>query len=488
VLLSSNACSQLGHSFTSRTTQRIKHTVIFVSKLRRQLKATHMPLLCVDHSINGRSGCCLYKILQGSRSSTVAVKPRTTAFLKAIDLDGDEQSVSSQSLVPHVASRSSLPTRAFNIKKEIPASVVPRKRHPSTASFGAGNEGSKEDIMSHASVNRLSQSKKPKLETPKSPLGLVNTNKLFPPKPLPMSSPPLQTVTDARAQLRDIQSQLSVVQTNLERLQRKPNKSKGDMTRIASFTARVEHLREEKNNVNASIPSVSHIKRPKLEPFPFSPNSSSTSLYHSAPEYQPIDPLPLKSGDTDDEDQMDLDLPMNTNLSADLANRIANAIPQIAPLPLSSHQDENGDFYGRGRDTFVGPQAKADEYVDVVGIENESKLINLSYRSIDKFLIEAGNAEQFDGNASLDKALKKLGLGAQYNLLPGMEVALMPHQTIGVAWMLDREESSFKGGCLGDEMGLGKVCSLCLISRNADHDIAYRPYKCKLATPRFGIC
>jgi hypothetical protein len=51
--------------------------------------------------------------------------------------------------------------------------------------------------------------------------------------------------------------------------------------------------------------------------------------------------------------------------------------------------------------------------------------------SIDKFLIAAGNAEQFDGNASVDKALEKLGLHSQYQLLPGMSVALMPHQTIG---------------------------------------------------------
>lgn len=81
----------------------------------------------------------------------------------------------------------------------------------------------------------------------------------------------------------------------------------------------------------------------------------------------------------------------------------------------------------------------------------------MSASSIDKFLLEAGNAEQFDGNASVDQALEKLGLQSQYDLLPGMEVALMPHQTIGVAWMLDREQSSLKGGCLGDDMGLGKV-------------------------------
>ena len=38
-----------------------------------------------------------------------------------------------------------------------------------------------------------------------------------------------------------------------------------------------------------------------------------------------------------------------------------------------------------------------------------------------------------------------------------MEVALMPHQTIGAASMLNKELSYFKGGGLDDDMGLGKV-------------------------------
>jgi SNF2 family DNA or RNA helicase len=91
--------------------------------------------------------------------------------------------------------------------------------------------------------------------------------------------------------------------------------------------------------------------------------------------------------------------------------------------------------------------------------------------SISKFLISAGNAEFFDGNATVDKALEKLGLNGQYKLLPGMTVSLMPHQTIGVAWALDREKSSDKGGLLGDEMGLGKTVQIiALMVANASDD------------------
>lgn len=80
--------------------------------------------------------------------------------------------------------------------------------------------------------------------------------------------------------------------------------------------------------------------------------------------------------------------------------------------------------------------------------------------SIDKFLVMAGNAEHFDGNASVEDALKKLNLKSQFDLLPGMAVSLMPHQLIGVAWMLEKERGPLKGGCLADDMGLGKTVQM----------------------------
>ena len=43
--------------------------------------------------------------------------------------------------------------------------------------------------------------------------------------------------------------------------------------------------------------------------------------------------------------------------------------------------------------------------------------------SFNKFIIAAGNAEQFDGNASVAKALETLKLPSLSSLLPGMAVA-----------------------------------------------------------------
>jgi hypothetical protein len=76
---------------------------------------------------------------------------------------------------------------------------------------------------------------------------------------------------------------------------------------------------------------------------------------------------------------------------------------------------------------------------------------------MEKFLIQAGNAEVFDGNERVEDALKYLGLKNLSDIIPGMEVPLMVHQAMGVKWMLEKEQGYFKGGCLADEMGLGKV-------------------------------
>lgn len=82
----------------------------------------------------------------------------------------------------------------------------------------------------------------------------------------------------------------------------------------------------------------------------------------------------------------------------------------------------------------------------------------------------------FDENATIDQGLKKLGLPNTRTVLLGMSKLLLPHQILGVAWMLEREAhrcaasatnyktgaltifiiSSDRGGILADEMGLGK--------------------------------
>jgi len=75
--------------------------------------------------------------------------------------------------------------------------------------------------------------------------------------------------------------------------------------------------------------------------------------------------------------------------------------------------------------------------------------------SVKRYLEVAGSSDYFDGDAKVEESLKALGLPNLSTLLPGMEVPLMPHQVIGVDWMLKQERSTARrGGILADEMGL----------------------------------
>jgi len=85
--------------------------------------------------------------------------------------------------------------------------------------------------------------------------------------------------------------------------------------------------------------------------------------------------------------------------------------------------------------------------------------------SLQKFLQDC-NRDFFDANTTVQKGLEKLGLRDLEDTLPGMAFPLMPHQVLGVAVMLDRERSTFKGGILADEMGVSRSQPLLVLAFN----------------------
>ncbi|PPQ65989.1 hypothetical protein CVT26_010649 [Gymnopilus dilepis] len=128
---------------------------------------------------------------------------------------------------------------------------------------------------------------------------------------------------------------------------------------------------------------------------------------------------------------------------ADFQTKVENIVDRVGINVRAMNDDafdDNGDFHGRGRDLFVGPQAKPDD--------------------LEHFIKEASNAETFDKGGSVEKGLAELGLSDLDDKLPGMEVSLMKHQVLGVSWMLKKEQSNLMGGCLADEMGLGKTVQM----------------------------
>ncbi|KAJ7190933.1 SNF2 superfamily protein [Mycena pura] len=375
-------------------------------------------------------------------------------------------------------------TLSARIKPEPVEATIPRKR------------------LSN-SFNDLQVSKKPKHEENLDPNTSVVKAEVVP-APLPSID-----VEEVRAKIMSAQKEISHKQALYDRMQRKKNKSKADKTRMTHLYDALVHLRTLKAEYDASLPrAMSPVKRTaslvktesltKLPPHPYynpaagkfkaeplnvsfpripdgaRSNPKLIGVDALAPEdYKPtfpktehinepfsVSPVPNSrpviqrthaavSGSrfpgayaSASDDEMDAD-PVVT------LNKVLHAIPAIAPLGGQDHRDDNGDFHGRGRDMFQGPQAKADD--------------------IDRFLIDAGNAELFDGNATIDGALVKLGLESTHELLPSLDVPMMPHQLLGVAWMVDNErKKSLQGGLLADEMGLGKV--IATMAKNPSQD------------------
>ncbi|EMD32811.1 hypothetical protein CERSUDRAFT_143402 [Gelatoporia subvermispora B] len=90
-------------------------------------------------------------------------------------------------------------------------------------------------------------------------------------------------------------------------------------------------------------------------------------------------------------------------------------------------------------------------HIDVGGEDQHVKMAEFVSRTID-------NASH---GIKVRDAMEKLDLHEKTDVLPGMEVRLLPHQIIGVSWMLDQElKSPHKGGILADDMGLGKTVQM----------------------------
>ena len=68
--------------------------------------------------------------------------------------------------------------------------------------------------------------------------------------------------------------------------------------------------------------------------------------------------------------------------------------------------------------------------------------------------------EDFKDNVSVAEAQTKLGLQSQDELLPGMSVRLLPHQIIGVSWMLEQvlyKMEYLQIGFIGVTVNLGEM-------------------------------
>ncbi|KAJ6486844.1 SNF2 superfamily protein [Mycena sanguinolenta] len=427
---------------------------------QRQLIASPQALSSSPAALNSSP---LIKPL-AKRSSLVRVTPRAIPKVEPVESPLPRARVKPEPL-------------ETTIKPEPAQSIIPRKRVSGTPFEGVVKKAKQEPEipkvpLARVNVNQNTVAVKPSQTTTLPVAGIQNTY---------AAAEPLDVET-TRAKIASTQTMISHVQSLYDRIQRKKRKTKTDMTRMSTHSTELQRLKKLKAELDASLPRAptSPVKRTTSKVFGSGVGPAPPAFYNPAlattqqakpktelqsnpfvfgfgaaaptsdlkPDLKPHvnavasgSKLP-QTALSDDEMDVDVD-PVIT------LNKYMAAVPNIAAVGDS--RDDNGDFHGRGRDLYQGPQAKADD--------------------IDKFLIEAGNAELFDGNVTIDKALEKLGLGSTHELLPSLDIPLMPHQLLGVAWMVDNEQvKSIKGGCLADEMGLGKTVQMiaCMAKNPSD--------------------
>ncbi|WVR05014.1 hypothetical protein IAU60_002026 [Kwoniella sp. DSM 27419] len=82
------------------------------------------------------------------------------------------------------------------------------------------------------------------------------------------------------------------------------------------------------------------------------------------------------------------------------------------------------------------------------------------------------NLKDFMEDTTVDESLKNLGLSALDQHLPNLRIQLMPHQVLGVDFMVNKEKNKkFRGGINADAMGLGKtVQTIATLALNPSQD------------------
>ncbi|KAI0640983.1 SNF2 family N-terminal domain-containing protein [Trametes meyenii] len=140
--------------------------------------------------------------------------------------------------------------------------------------------------------------------------------------------------------------------------------------------------------------------------------------------------------------------------------------------PDSSYDEDDGPAFPSPSRPVASQRAFGLRYdqetairsIDRGGEDQQARIAEFVSQSID-------NAAH---GLTVQKAMERLGLQDKKDLIPGMEIRLLPHQLIGVSWMIDQERrSTHKGGILADDMGLGKTVQMIatmVINQPTDED------------------
>ncbi|KAI0089494.1 SNF2 family N-terminal domain-containing protein [Irpex rosettiformis] len=377
---------------------------------------------------------------------------------------------------PGTRGRLSLPAAPFEPLCLPPGPI--RKRR-SSVTLNALNSEAKRDTT--PSGLTLPPTKMVRVANPPSNPGVAppsNTNDTL---PASSSNVKIEDTIDTEAirdELNRVEYGLREVEQYLHKVEDRETKTKADMTRMMNLTRTREDLQANSNRLNGMLeveatrtrtsmsmahPSVVSGSNVQLSAFNVEQEYSALgNIAHGLPQlqHQPQSE-PLASGSN--EQLVVSRSTLARTLDGDAYHVGTHAPHGVSPLAHARHR----------LPVSPEPTAQGDVWSDELppNLRNRAQLpigLRANQHDINQFLLAAGNAESFDQSSSVTDSLRKLGLRDIFQPLSGMKVALMPHQAIGVSWMLEKElDRKRRGGLLADEMGLGKTVQIiALMAKN----------------------
>lgn len=221
--------------------------------------------------------------------------------------------------------------------------------------------------------------------TPKTPLRPVNREPSLGDSTSSRADMFDERFVEMRLILSDVDQEMKRVQAALSEVEDKPYKTQDDVTRIVNLESELWRLIELKEDCSATIHSVPGATRFGTSEYTSAPaynmqhqSVPSGSNVHLPPAFQDPDfaqqrnvlvnnglpqvNAPVASGSGVKLEEHTGYAKVETDaLDLDFRRVTADMPGMIQPLSDDERFDEDGNFYGRGRDTFHGPVAKADE-------------------------------------------------------------------------------------------------------------------------------
>ena len=246
-----------------------------------------------------------------------------------------------------------IPKRESTLVSVIPEVINARKR-PSDVALSENPQA----VDSFANSKESSSKTKTDLIVSKTPLGQVTNSPIVrPPRGVSTMYPSMvmngsPIFDDPRTKLENIEIAMSIQESALDRIRKKPRLSAEDHWTIADPRSLLMDSpmnepiakREPVDDhiINRQSHPLTDRKANVPQPFPMAMEVDRR------PFIKPEEPPALRNTYE------------NPTIAADLVNRIGINVP---PPIVNDAQDDNGDYYGRGADLFEGPRASADEYV-----------------------------------------------------------------------------------------------------------------------------